>query len=163
MSSAHELPQKPRVHITYDVETLGSPKKVELPFIVAVLSPLSGDRDRSELKPLAERRIFDVNKYNIDGVMKEMAPTLNFTVENLLDPSKGPDLGVDIKFEKMSDLSPDGLVQKIEALRVLAEKRKHLTSLLSKTTGKADEIKNLGKLMEDSIQASASVKESKDA
>src|SRR6266540_792172 len=43
-SQQHKLDRvrRPRVHITYDVETGGAMKKVELPFVVGVLSDLSG-------------------------------------------------------------------------------------------------------------------------
>ena len=34
--------RKPRVQIEYDVETYGSEKKVQLPFVVGVMSDLSG-------------------------------------------------------------------------------------------------------------------------
>ena len=39
-----ERNRPPRVKITYDVETLGSIEKKELPFVVGLFADLSGDR-----------------------------------------------------------------------------------------------------------------------
>ena len=38
--------RKPRVHITYDVETEGAQVDKELPFVVGVMGDFSGDSDR---------------------------------------------------------------------------------------------------------------------
>ncbi len=40
----------PRVKITYDVETLGSAVKTELPFVMGIIADLSGDRTRDRGK-----------------------------------------------------------------------------------------------------------------
>ncbi len=42
----------PRVHIEYEVETYGSRQKVELPFVMGVMSDLSG-------KSLVEKKTLD--------------------------------------------------------------------------------------------------------
>ena len=61
-SLQHKLDRvrRPRVQITYDVETGGAMKKVELPFVVGVLADLSG-QPKQPLKPLKERKaVFQV-------------------------------------------------------------------------------------------------------
>ena len=45
----------PRVQIEYDVELYGADKKVELPFVMAVMSDLSGQPEKP-LPPVAERK-----------------------------------------------------------------------------------------------------------
>ena len=41
--------RKPRVHISYDVETYGARKSVDLPFVMGVISDLSGkSKERPE-------------------------------------------------------------------------------------------------------------------
>ena len=56
MSTQHKLDvvRRPRVQITYDVETNGAMTRVELPFVVGVLADLSG-QPKEQLKPLKER------------------------------------------------------------------------------------------------------------
>ena len=44
----------PRVQIEYDVETYGSEKKVQLPFVVGVMADLSG-KSEEPLPPVADR------------------------------------------------------------------------------------------------------------
>ena len=46
--------RRPRVQITYDVETNGAMRKVELPFVIGVLADLSG-MPKDPLKPIKER------------------------------------------------------------------------------------------------------------
>ena len=56
-SRQHKLDRvrRPRVQITYDVETNGAMQKIELPFVVGVLADLSG-QPKEPLKPLKERK-----------------------------------------------------------------------------------------------------------
>ena len=58
MSLQHKLDRvrRPRVQITYDVETNGAMRTVELPFVVGVFADLSG-QPKEPLKPLKERTI----------------------------------------------------------------------------------------------------------
>jgi type VI secretion system protein ImpC len=58
----------PRVHITYDVETGGAIEKKELPFIVGVMSCLSGVTDG--LPPLKERKFVEIDKDNFNVIFK---------------------------------------------------------------------------------------------
>jgi type VI secretion system protein ImpB len=47
--------RKPRVHITYDVETEGAVEKKEIPFVVGVVADLSGN-PTEKLKSYKERK-----------------------------------------------------------------------------------------------------------
>ena len=60
-SLQHKLDRvrRPRVQITYDVETGGAMKKTELPFVVGVLADLSG-RPAPALAPFAKRRVVTI-------------------------------------------------------------------------------------------------------
>ena len=54
MASIHDRlkrVRKPRVHITYDVETDGAVLEKELPFVVGVMGDFTGDSTKP-LKPL---------------------------------------------------------------------------------------------------------------
>ena len=57
-SMQHKLDRvrRPRVQITYDVETNGAMQKIELPFVVGVLADLSG-QPKEPLKPLKDRKV----------------------------------------------------------------------------------------------------------
>lgn len=73
----------PRVQIEYDVEIYGSEKKIELPFVMAVLADLAG-KPREELPPVTDRKFLDIDIDNFNERMKAIAPRVAFAVPNTL-------------------------------------------------------------------------------
>ena len=130
----------PRVQIEYDVELYGSPKKVQIPFVMGVMADLSG-KPTEPLAPVADRKFLEIDVDNFDTVLKNMKPRVNFTVENKLDGSGGK-LPVDITFESMDDFSPDAVAQKVGPLKELLDLRTKLADLRGTLQGndKLDEI-----------------------
>jgi len=73
----------PRVHITFDVDKDGAIEKKEIPFIVGVLSDLSGETKK---KPLENRDFVGVAKHNFDKLLEEkIKPTLKIKVKNMVN------------------------------------------------------------------------------
>ena len=144
--------RKPRVHITYEVETEGAVKQKELPFVVGVLGDFSGD-PTSPLKPLRDRKFVQIDRDNFDSVMASMTPGLNLKVENTL-ANDGTELAVDLEFKSMDDFSPINLVQQVDPLRKLYETREKLKELQSK----ADRSDKLHDLLEDVLKETDSLK-----
>lgn len=145
-----ERVRKPRVHITYEVETENSHRKKELPLVGAVLSDLSGNKPQEELKPLKERRLIQIDKENFDNVMAKIKPGLAFHVENTFDPSGKSELAVDLAFNSMDDFEPEAIVKQVQPLNDLLEVRHQLRDLLSK----ADRSEALEQLLETLMQNS---------
>lgn len=123
--------RKPRVHITYDVETEGAMIKKELPFVVGVLGDFSGNNPQEKLKPLKDRKFVTVDRDNFDDVLSSMKPGLKFKVENTLK-GDGSEMQVDLKFNSMEDFEPGAVVNQVAPLRELLEKRNMLRDLLAK-------------------------------
>src|SRR5437763_15457680 len=73
----------PRVHITYDVETGGAIEKRDLPFVVGVLADLSGMPEKP-LPAIARRKFVQIDRDNVNDVMKKIGPRLAFKVPNRL-------------------------------------------------------------------------------
>ena len=67
----------PRVQIEYDVELYGAEKKVQLPFVMGVMSDLSG-KPSEALPPVADRKFLEVDVDNFDERMKSMKPRVAF-------------------------------------------------------------------------------------
>src|SRR5262245_61159530 len=113
----------PRVHITYQVETGGAMVMKELPFVMGVLGDFTSNPKETD-KKLKERDFVEVNMQNFDKVLKEMAPTLNFTAANKLssDPNAG-EIPIDLKFESLGDFAPDRVAQQVEPLKKLLDLR----------------------------------------
>ena len=124
----------PRVQIEYDVETYGAEKKVQLPFVVGVMSDLSG-KPAEPLPPVADRKFLEVDVDNFDDRLKAMKPRVAFMVPNTLTGEGN--LAVDITFESMDDFSPAAVARKVEALNKLLEARTQLSNLLTYMDGKS--------------------------
>ncbi len=78
-----ERVRKPRVHITYDVETEGAQVRKELPFVVGVIGDFSG-KPYAPQKPLRDRKFIQIDRDNFDDVMQRMTPGAEFKVDNTL-------------------------------------------------------------------------------
>jgi type VI secretion system protein ImpB len=132
--------RKPRVHLSYEVETEGAMVEKTLPFVVGVMGDFSGD-PTSPLKPLKDRKFIQIDRDNFDDVMSKMTPGLKFKVENTLQKD-GSEIGVDLKFGSMADFDPARVVQQVEPLRKMIETRNKLRDLLSKAD-RSDELDSL--------------------
>ncbi|MFZ5604861.1 MAG: type VI secretion system contractile sheath small subunit, partial [Pseudomonadota bacterium] len=73
--------RKPRVHITYDVETGGAEQVKELPFVVGVMGDYSGDNVENK-KSLKDRKFVSIDRDNFNQVMSNIAPTASLKVDN---------------------------------------------------------------------------------
>ena len=68
--------RKPRVHITYDVETGGAEQTKELPFVMGVMGDYSGDNTENK-KSLKERKFVNIDRDNFNQVMGNINPTVS--------------------------------------------------------------------------------------
>ena len=141
--------RKPRVHLTYDVETEGSEVKRELPFVVGVMGDFSG-KPYEPLKPLKDRKFTQIDRDNFDDVLARMTPGAQFKVDNTLT-GDGSQFAVDLKFKSMEDFEPGAVVDQIEPLRKLLTARNKLRDLMSKV----DRSEDLERLLEDVLQNTA--------
>jgi len=140
-----ERVRKPRVHISYDVETEDGKERRELPFVVGVVGDFSGD-PTAKLKPLADREFVQIDRDNFDDVLARMKPGLNLRVENTLQ-GDGSEFGLQLKFEKMEDFEPGRVVQQVEPLRKLMETRNKLKDLQGRIQSSPDFEEELGKVL----------------
>lgn len=132
--------RKPRVHITYDVETEGAVVQKELPFVVGVLGDFSGN-PTSPLKPLKDRKFVQIDRDNFNDVMARSTPGLNLKVENTLK-GDGSEMGVQLQFNSMDDFEPAKIVNQVDPLRKLMETRNKLRDLLTKVD-RSDELEKV--------------------
>ena len=133
MASIHEKlsrVRKPRVHITYEVETGGAAVDVELPFVVGVMGDFSGNPE-TPLKSMKERKFVQIDRDNFNGVMSKVAPELHFKTDNTI-AGDGSEMAVDLKFNSMDDFDPAKIVDQVEPLKKLLATRNKLNDLMSK-------------------------------
>jgi type VI secretion system protein ImpB len=163
-----ERVRKPRVHITYEVETEGAVVLRELPFVVGVMGDYSGNAPGKEKPSLEERKFISIDRDNFDDVMEKIKPGAAFAVENTLD-GNGTEMKVNLQFgiqshEEINDLDakdfkpedfrgmkgfePAAVVKQIAPLRKLLESRNKLRDLMTK----ADSSQELERLLEEVLQ-----------
>ncbi|QYK42378.1 MAG: type VI secretion system contractile sheath small subunit [Paracoccaceae bacterium] len=142
----------PRVQIEYDVELYGAEKKVQLPFVMGVMSDLSG---KSEVPQpgVADRKFLEIDVDNFDDRMKSMKPRAAFTVPNTLTGEGN--MMVDITFESMDDFSPGAIARKVEPLKKLFEARTQLSNLMTYMDGKSGAENLLNQIIQDPALLSA--------
>jgi type VI secretion system protein ImpB len=144
--------RKPRVHITYNVETEGAEIERELPFVMGVMGDFSGDPTQP-LRPIADRKFTQIDRDNFNDVMARMAPGLNLKVDNKLTDD-GSEMGVNLKFNSIDDFDPARIVEQVPALKSLLDTRNKLRDLLSK----ADRSDALEGLLEQVLQNESELK-----
>ena len=148
----------PRVQIEYDVELYGAQKKVQLPFVMGVMSDLSG-KPEEPLPPVADRKFLEVDVDNFDARMKSMKPRVAFQVENTLTGEGS--LPVDITFESMDDFSPAAVAKKVDGLNKLLEARTQLANLITYMDGKTGAEELIAKVLADPALLSSLTAEAK--
>jgi type VI secretion system protein ImpB len=136
----------PRVQIEYDVELYGAEKKVQLPFVMGVLSDLSG-KPTEPLPPVGDRKLLEFDVDNFDSRMKSMKPRVAFQVPNTLTGEGN--LSVDITFENMDDFSPAAVARKVDSLNQLLTAREQLSNLITYMDGKTGAEELLAKVISD--------------
>ncbi len=136
----------PRVHIEYEVETYGSRQKVDLPFVMGVMSDLSG-KSEVEKKSLDKRDFSEFDMDNFEQRMEAIAPRAVFQVENTLT-GEGK-IAVDLTFKTMDDFTPGKIAEKVPALKKLLEARRELSDLMAYMDGKDGAQDLLDKVLKD--------------
>jgi type VI secretion system protein ImpB len=132
-STQHKLDRvrPPRVQITYDVETLGSIVKTELPFVVGIMADLQGNgltnpvRAPDALPPLKDRKYVEIDRDNFDTIMEKIQPQVRLT-------SGFSDV---LTFTKLEDFNPINVLRQVDDLKKNFESRTRLSNLVAKLDG----------------------------
>jgi type VI secretion system protein ImpB len=136
----------PRVHIDYDVEVYGAQKKVNIPFVMGVVSDLSG-KSEEPLPKVDDRKPIEFTADNFNDRLKAIKPRVAFQVPNALTGEGN--LSVDMTFRNMDDFSPAAIASNVDGLKQLMESRRQLANLLSYMDGKSGAEELLNKVLSD--------------
>ena len=136
----------PRVQIEYDLELYGAEKQINLPFVMGVMSDLSGN-PAEPLPGVQDRKFLEIDVDNFDERLKSMKPRVAFQVPNTLTGEGN--VNVEITFESMDDFSPAAVARKVEPLRKLLEARTQLSNLLTYMDGKSKAEELVSKALSD--------------
>jgi type VI secretion system protein ImpB len=143
--------RSPRVHITYDVEIGDAIEMKEIPFVIGVLSDLSGKPDEP-LPKLKDRKFVEIDRDNFNNVLEGMKPRLAFKVDNKLT-EEDTKMAVELRFKSIDDFHPERVADQITPMRKLVEARQRLSDLLNKLDGND----RLDELLQDVITSTDSL------
>jgi type VI secretion system protein ImpB len=138
----------PRVHITYENPT-NAEEKIELPFVMGVMSDLSGNTPGVDKEDFAERKFLDFDMDNLDARMSAIQPGVSFRVENKITENTGEKIGVQLRFSKIADFEPAAVARQVPALAKLLQARQQLANLMRYMDGKVGAEETLRKLLSD--------------
>jgi type VI secretion system protein ImpB len=149
--------RRPRVQITYDVETGGAMEKKELPFVVGVMADLSAQSNEPQKAP-KERKFVPIDRDNFNDVLAKSKPRLAMKVTNRLT-DEATDMPVELQFESMDDFEPAKVAEQVPALKKILDIRGKLNELLGKMEGN-EELENLlGEVLSSTEQAQSLAQE----
>src|SRR6516162_7115151 len=138
----------PRVHITYE-NPANAEEKIELPFVMGVMSDLSGNDPGVEKEEFHLRKFLDFDMDNLDARMAAIEPGVSFRVDNKLADGSGEKMGIQLRFTKMADFDPAAVARQVPALSKLLEARQQLANLQRYMDGKVAAEDTLRKLLAD--------------
>lgn len=138
----------PRVQIQYE-DPYDSEKLVELPFVMGVMSDLSGNNPGVDKEAVEDRAFSDVTKDTLDDYMKAVKPGITFMVDNRLDPGSTDKLGISLEFARMDHLEPAEIARQVPALKKLLEAREQLANLQRYMSAKPKAQEHIKKLLSD--------------
>lgn len=152
----------PRVHITYE-DPYDAERLIELPFVMGVMSDLSGNSSTVEKAKVEDRKFLDFDMDNFDSRMAAIRPGITMRIANkLADGETDEKMSINLNFEKMADLTPVAVARQIPATAKLLEAREQLANLLRYMDGKVAAEDQLKKLLADP-QLMAALKERADS
>jgi len=126
MAKEGSVAPKERVNIVYKPATGDAKEEVELPLKVLVMGDFTL---RDDDTPVENRKAINVDKDNLDDVMKAQNLSLTTNVDNKLSDEADAQLTVDLDFKNMKDFDPDAIVQKVPELKKLIDLRDALKAL----------------------------------
>jgi type VI secretion system ImpB/VipA family protein len=121
----------PRVQITYDVETLGSIVKTELPFVVGIMADLSGNGLKNPVRDqpdhsLKDRKYVEIDRDSLNTIMEKIKPRVKLNTGTYRDK---------LEFTSLDDFDPQNVLGKVPTLKAKLDSRIRLSNLLAKLDG----------------------------
>jgi type VI secretion system protein ImpB len=126
MAKEGSVAPKERVNIVYKPATGDAKEEVELPLKVLVMGDFTLRDDET---PVENRKTINVDKDNLDDVLKAQNVRLTTNVKSTVSDDPDAQLTVDLDFQSMKDFDPDAIVEKVPELKKLIDLRDALKAL----------------------------------
>ncbi len=144
MAIQDEVP-KSRLTLRYKTQVEGQTEEKTLPLRMLVTGDFSRGSSKDRKVDLDERRIRNMDGTNTDAVMKDMDMSLNYAVQNKIDPGQEEEMQVNLNIDSMKSFSPSDIVQQVPKLKGLLM----LKTLIEETVSNVDNRKEFRNLLND--------------
>lgn len=122
---------KSRITLVYRTKINGQPEDVKLPFRVVVLGDFSQGSSKDRQVDLDERAMRSVTGSNINELMKDMAMSISFEVDDKVSADGEGKMQVELPIDRMKSFHPDEIVHHVPKLKALMLLRKLLMEMQS--------------------------------
>ena len=143
---------KSRITLTYRTNINGQLEEVKLPFRVVVMGDFSLGSSKDRQLDLEERQLRSVNGSNINELMKDMAMSLSFEVDDKISADGSGKLTVTLPVNGMKSFHPDEIVHQVPKLQALLLLRKLLMEMQSDIDNRKELRRTLYELFSDKAQ-----------
>jgi type VI secretion system protein ImpB len=120
---------KSRITLVYRTTINGQKEDVKLPFRVSVLGDFSLGSSKDRQVDLEERRMRSVTGSNLNELMKDMAMSLSFEVDDKVSGDADGKLAVELPVTGLKSFHPDEIVHHVPKLKALLLLRKLLMEM----------------------------------
>ncbi|MFM2589316.1 type VI secretion system contractile sheath small subunit [Vibrio sp. TBV020] len=126
MSKEGSVAPKERINIKYIPATGDAQAEIELPLKTLVVGDFKG---HVEDTPVEERSTVSVDKNNFESVMRESELSLSTSVKDKLGEDPSADMPIELRFNSLTDFTPDSISNQVPELNKLIELREALVAL----------------------------------
>lgn len=149
MSKSFQREKPPaRINLFLEVQKGNAKEKIELPHRMMMMGDFKGREDDT---PLEDREVININKDNLESVMKSMDLELTY---NVPDKLKGGDeeIPVHLKLENMSSFRPEEVAKQVPQVNRLVAMRNLLQDLRNRVVSTSQFRKQLEAIVQDPAQ-----------
>jgi len=146
MAKEGSVAPKERVNIVYRPATGDAKEEVELPLKLLVVGDYTLTPDDT---PVEERKTINVDKDNLNEVLKAQNIRLQTAVKNPLSDDPEAQMNLDLDFKSMKDFDPDAIIEKVPELKKLLDLREALKALKGPLGNVPDFRKRIQEMVQD--------------
>ncbi len=145
MAKEGSVAPKERVNIVYRPATGDAKEEVELPLKTLIVGDFTLRDDET---PVEDRKTINVDKDNLDDVLKAQNIRLQTSVKSSLSDDPEAQMSLDLDFKSMKDFDPDAVIEKVPELKKLLDLREALKAL----KGPLGNVPNFRKQIQELVQ-----------
>ncbi len=143
---------KSRITLVYRTTINGQKEDVKLPFRVSVLGDFSLGSSTDRQVDLEERKMRSVTGSNINELMKDMAMSVSFEVDDKVSSDGEGKMAVELPINGLKSFHPDEIVHHVPKLKALLLLRKLLMEMQADIDNRKDLRRTLYELFSDKAQ-----------